>query len=206
MPRELIVAKTFMSVRKLRIPLLCALVLSGCQIAPLDHSVALGNSAHLKLARYWPEASVQQLQMIRWSHPQHDSQQFLVSSYLHAQGITVIGFSPLGQELWRAELSPEQPLQALGIAPFDDQRLARAIISDLQLQQWPVAVLEQHLHNATLVATESMRQVTSHDGTILWEMHNHGSSTTIHNYVGEYQLTVELLDQHLVPTQSQDDG
>ena len=186
--------------------LLLALVimLSGCQVAPSNHAVALGDSALLELARYWPQTPVQQLQRITWSHPDHGTQRLLVSSYLHGQGLTVIGFSPLGQELWRAEITQQQPLQAQGIAPFDDTRLARAIIADLQLQQWPVAVLQQQLYNATLAATETARQVIGREGNILWQTQNNGSHTIINNFVGGYQLTIELLEQQIVPANHQD--
>lgn len=195
-----------LDLRKLSLMLLGAFMLAvtGCQVGPSQHAVRLGDSALLELARYWPQTPVQQLQNITWSHPEHGTQRFLASSYLHAKGLTVVGFSPLGQELWRAAITPQQPLQAQGIAPFDDLRLARAIMADLQLQQWPIAVLQQQLHNATITATDTTRQVKNHAGNVLWQGQNSGAHTTINNYVGGYQLTIELLEQQVVAANYQD--
>src|SRR5690554_2333568 len=90
-------------------------LLAACATVPELERVPLNATARLDLASSWPGKPTQQLHQVTWSHAEHTPQVFLISSYLSNSEVTVIGLSPLGQELWRVFLTPGKPIAASGI-------------------------------------------------------------------------------------------
>ncbi|MGQ4277288.1 DUF3261 domain-containing protein [Pseudidiomarina sp. E22-M8] len=177
------------------------LLLSACQLLPTatQQQVQLGANARLSLQTSWRGAATQTLQQVIWSHPEHEPQTFLVSSWLSAEQIVMVGLSPLGQELWRVELGHQQPLTVTGIAPFDQPQLAQAIVADMQLQRWPVAELQTHLQGATLEQTPDGRHVVSDAGQVIWSSSTAKGTTTLRHHVAGYSLQLRTLDETGVP-------
>ncbi|WP_040502771.1 DUF3261 domain-containing protein [Idiomarina xiamenensis] len=184
--------------------LLLALLLVGCQSLPGgDSAQAYGSSGYLQLQPGWPQPPLQlwQQAQIRWQDQQQTKQQqFMISALLTAERVTLVGLSPLGQELWRIRydaqgLSVSSDIQAMS------PQLARQIVADMQLALWPETTLQERLQG-------DLRLTVEPDGRQLWQQQQllldiampSAQQITIENYQHGYRLALTLLDrQQLEP-------
>lgn len=186
--------------------IIAVVLLSGCQLLPTsaDPRVQLAANVHLELQTSWYGSATQTLHQVIWSHPEHQSRTMLVSSWLSAEQIVMVGLSPLGQELWRVELGAQQPLKVTGIAPFDQPELAQAIVADMQLQRWPLAGLQNHLQGASITASENGRRVISDDKQLVWSARTEGDVTLLQHHSAGYSLQLRTLEETGIPPDAVD--
>lgn len=175
--------------------------LSGCQMLPGgaigDRSAQQSYGAgHYQLLASWPGPAIQLWQEVDWQ--QGDTQQrFFVSSYLRQGSLTLVGLSPLGNEIWRIEYAAGGEVDASGVEPFDDDRLARAILADMQLAMWPEAELQPQLTGLRLSVQPEQRQLYAAERLVL-QVTTTGQSQRIKNFVADYAMTITTLTQEKV--------
>ncbi|WP_258241011.1 DUF3261 domain-containing protein [Pseudidiomarina homiensis] len=176
-------------------------MLVGCQATPPQSSLwtPVSEQAGLELVSHWPGPAQQELMLVEWSHPAQGQHTLQVSSARSAKGLTMVGLSPLGQELWRAALDASGRFTASGIAPFDDPRLVKQMLVTLQLVNWPVDLLQPNLHGASLQVTDNGRLLSSPTGAILWRLSFHDNGMLVEHLAFGYriklrQLSLEMLE------------
>lgn len=181
--------------------LVTLLVLVGCQATPPQSPLwtPVSQQAGLELLSSWPGPAQQELMLVKWSHPEQGEHTLQVSSARSAKGLTMVGLSPLGQELWRAAIDASGRFSANGIAPFDDPRLIKQMLATMQLVNWPLAVLQDNLHGATLTATKNGRALRGNDGQLLWQLSLQNDVLLVEHHAFNYrielrQLSLEMLE------------
>ncbi|WP_157980779.1 DUF3261 domain-containing protein [Pseudidiomarina salinarum] len=182
------------------------MLIQGCQLAPdnLSAHVALTKDVQLQLLKHWPHTPVQQLHQVTWSHPAYMPRTMLVTSALDVSRVLLIGLSPLGQELWRVKMTPGSPLQTSGLEPFNQPQLAKAVVADMQLHQWPVPSLQQQLKGGYINQISNKRTVINAKGDVIWLSTVDVGGVVIENIAGGYTLRVVLLEELKLEQAEQD--
>lgn len=167
---------------------------------PAHLLVPLGGAAKLQLVTSWQGTPQQELVALTWFHPEQPSQSMQVSSLRERQGITMVGLSPLGQELWRARIQHDGALQSSGLPPFDDPRLMQQVLANLQLASWPIAALQPQLADAKLIETPNGRTLLDAEGTPLWRLTRDGQHSQIEHLALGYRLELHLITRETLST------
>lgn len=183
---------------------LCLIVLiavtAGCQsIGGRSVQIPVANGDyHLQYG--WPKEPVQLWQNVEWRNEQQQHT-FMVSAVFKRDRLLLIALSPLGNELFRSELSRANGFTFKGSEMFNDSRLALQVWADLQMALWPIASVNANLTGETLQATQTGRELWS-DGQLQWSLssENKSQQRVIQNTPMGYDLTITTLEYERLET------
>ncbi|MBG23160.1 MAG: hypothetical protein CMF22_06855 [Idiomarinaceae bacterium] len=193
---------------RILIALATLMFLVGCQATPPRDPLwtPVSDAAGFTLATSWPGPAQQELVLIEWSHPEQDQHSLQVSSARSAKGLTMVGLSPLGQELWRAALDASGRFSSTGVAPFDEPRLVKQMLATMQLVNWPIADLQPRLHGAKLLATKQGRVIHSASQELLWELTQQGDTLVVEHHAFNYRIELRQLQLEMLEFPTQQGG
>ncbi len=185
---------------RILIALAALMVLVGCQTTPPRDPLwtPLSDSAGFTLATRWPGPAQQELVLVEWSHPEQGQHRLQVSSARSTKGLTMVGLSPLGQELWRAALDTSGRFSSSGIAPFDEPRLVKQMLATMQLVNWPIEDLQTRLQGAKLSVTEHGRVIHNSNQELLWELTQQGDTLLVEHHAFNYRIELRQLQLEML--------
>lgn len=176
---------------------LMLLGLSGCAaVGQADRIRVPVAQGYYSVQSQWPAAPVQLWQHVRWSQ-QDQQREFLVSALLKKDRVLLVALSPLGNELFRSELTPSGH-RFTGSEFLSEPRLALQVWADLQMALWPIAQVNRHLTNAELTLSGSKRTLID-DGNLIWsstvELTTGGRIT---HHTRDYNLRITTLQNEVL--------
>lgn len=179
---------------------LMLLAVAGCAtLEGKDRLQVPVGTGYYSLQWQWPGEPVQIWQDIRWSPKaqQAKNREFVVSVLLENERLLLVALSPLGNELFRSELTASGH-RFKGSEFLEEPRVALQVWTDLQLSLWPLETVNAHLSSLTLKQTSSRRTITD-NGELIWssgvQMNTNGK---IQNNQRDYELTVNTLQYEVL--------
>ncbi|TXH94993.1 MAG: DUF3261 domain-containing protein [Rheinheimera sp.] len=183
-----------------RLTILLVFWLSACQLLPRSNMVYQLDGGHYRLQTHWPGPAQQILQQVVFTTAgQHH--EFLLSAQLDAQQMLLVGLSPLGQELWRIELTSDGQLLTAGIQPFADKRFAVQLLAQMQWSLLPLPDIQPQLRALTLTDMPNQRQVKNADGQTVLTIEGAGEiavGKTYRIFDGNFELSIVTLERELL--------
>lgn len=171
--------------------------LSGCvALEQTDRVRVPVAQGYYSVQAQWPAAPLQLWQRVSWSQ-QDQQREFLVSALLEKDRVLLVALSPLGNELFRSELTPNGH-RFTGSEFLSEPRLALQVWADLQMALWPIAQVNRHLSDAQLTLSDSKRTLVD-GGNLIWsstvELTTGG---TITHHVRDYNLRITTLQNDVL--------
>ena len=151
-------------------------------------------AGYYSLQWQWPGEPLQVWQEVRWSQKaeQVKNREFVVSVLLESERLLLVALSPLGNELFRSELTASGH-SFKGSDFLDEPKLALQVWADLQLALWPLETVNAHMSSGALQRENGRRNLRD-DGELVWSSGvTMNTSGTIENKQRGYELTVNTL-------------
>ena len=151
-------------------------------------------TGYYSLQWQWPGEPLQMWQEVRWSQKaeQVKNREFVVSVLLENERLLLVALSPLGNELFRSELTASGH-SFKGSDFLDEPKLALQVWADLQLALWPLETVNDHMSSGELQRENGRRNLRD-DGELVWSSGvTMNTSGTIENKQRGYELTVNTL-------------
>jgi hypothetical protein len=151
-------------------------------------------TGYYSLQWQWPGEPLQMWQEVRWSQKaeQVKNREFVVSVLLENERLLLVALSPLGNELFRSELTASGH-SFKGSDFLDEPWLALQVWADLQLSLWPLEAVNAHMSSSALQPENGRRNLRD-DGELVWSsgvtMNTRG---TIENKQRGYELMINTL-------------
>lgn len=180
----------------------------GILLVSLTGCAALSSTAPLRvpvgggfysLQWQWPNEPVQVWQKVSWSQnaEQTKSREFIVSALFESQRLLLVALSPLGNELFRSELSATGHTFT-GSDFLNDPKLALQVWADLQLSLWPRETVSSHLSNVILTQTPKQRKLLDNEKVVWSSRVKINTGGKVENKLRDYELTVNTLQYEVL--------
>lgn len=156
-------------------------------------------TGYYSLQWQWPGEPLQVWQEVRWSQKaeQVKNREFVVSVLLESERLLLVALSPLGNELFRSELTASGH-SFKGSDFLDEPKLALQVWADLQLALWPLETVNVHMSSGELQRENGRRNLRD-DGELVWSSGvTMNTSGTIENKQRGYELTVNTLQYEVL--------